>query len=159
MGINSRLDSGFSALDVWNEELTGSPAVSSPTLMETFAGSVFRVPTDGCTTGKPNFTICSISTAGVLSVVDTSPTVLTIEVWKTGDPCVSGDTYLVATCNMSITTAGIPICCESGTVESGGSQIFTPGDTMLITWRMDQDITSDSLYQIWKLWIRGEWTA
>jgi hypothetical protein len=161
MALNPALNSAFTGPDNYNHVLTsGNPSATPPTVMETFAGSVFRVPTDGCSTGKPNFTICSMTTAGVLGIVDTSPTVLTIEVWRLPNgPCASGDTYLAGTCTMSFTAASTPVCCAAGTIVSTGNQIFQPGDAMMLTWRMDQDITSNSLYQIWKCWIRGEWTA
>ena len=161
MALNPTLTSGMTATDTYNHVLTsGNPSVTPPTAMETFAGAVFRVPIDGCTTAKPNFTICSMTTAGVLGLVDTSPTVLTIEVWRLPNgPCTSGDTYLAADCSMSFSAADDPECCDAGTIVSTGHQIIEPGDAIMLTWRMDQSVTSNSLYQIWKCWIRGEWTA
>ena len=158
MSINGALDSQFSATDTYINVLAGAPNVVAPSAMEVFAGSVLRIPTDGCSTGKPNLTLCSISTAGVFSTIDSSPTVLTIEVWRLPNgPCTTGDAFLAATCEMTITAAGVPACCASGTVESTGNQIFQPGDAMMLTWRADQSI-SGAFYQIWKCWIRGEWT-
>ena len=161
MSVNPLLTTLMTPTDEYNHVLTGGdPAATPPTAAEAFAGSVFIVPADGCSTGKPNFEICEISTAGILSLVDSSPTVLTIEVWRLPNgPCSTGDTYLAATCTMSFTASGTPVCCNSGTVVSTGNETFAPGDAMMLTWRMDQDVTSNSLYQNWKCWLRGEWKS
>lgn len=158
MSINGALDSQFSATDTYTNVLGGAPNLVAASAMEVFAGSVLRIPTDGCSTGKPCLTLCSITTAGVLSTLNASPTVLTIEVWRLPNgPCVSGDAFLAATCDMTITAASTPTCCASGTIETTGNQIFCPGDAMMLTWRADQDLPG-GYYQIWKTWIRAEWT-
>jgi len=143
---------------VYDEVLAGAPNLSAPSDVQRFSASLFTVPQDGCAIEKPVLKLCGMSTSATTAPIDTSPMNLIIEVWTIpGGPCDGTDIYLAGSCTMNMVTAGVPVCCENTTWTAYNT--MQPGDSLMLTWRVDQDVTSDSTYMYWKCTLRGEWQA